>query len=131
VPIRSQIVRLPVAGLAVSAVALLLTAAAHAADPEAFLAGTSRNCVECDFAGRDFKERDFKRAKLDRASFKNADLAGASLFRASLVRADFSGAARRGQLNWSTPNGRIFRRRPQRGCCSRPISAAPILRAQI
>src|SRR6266568_431710 len=75
VPIRSQIVRLPVAGLAVSAVALLLTAAALAADPEAFLAGTSRNCVECDFAGRDLKARDFKRAKLDRASFKNADLA--------------------------------------------------------
>src|SRR6266704_1317057 len=81
-----------VTALSAGIMAAAMIASALAADPEAFVAGTSRNCVECDFAGRDLKARDFKRAKLDRASFKNADLAGASLFRASLVRADFSGA---------------------------------------
>ena len=72
--------------------AALLCAQAMAADPDAFLAGTSRNCVECDLSGRDLKERDFKRAKLDRAKLRNADLSGASLFRATLVRADLAGA---------------------------------------
>ena len=82
----------PATVLSSAIMAALMIARALAADPEAFLAGTTRNCVECDFAGRDLKERDFKRARLDRAVLKNADLTGASLFRASLVRADLSGA---------------------------------------
>src|SRR5262249_17466592 len=67
-------------------------AAALAADPDAFLAGTTKICAGCDLAARDLKERDLKRAKLDRAKLRNADLTGASLFRASLVRADLIGA---------------------------------------
>ena len=78
-PMRRRAVRIALSVL------VTIAAPALAADPDAFLAGTSRNCAECDFAGRDLKERDLKRAKLDRAKLANADLAGASLFRASLV----------------------------------------------
>ena len=86
-PIRDRVVRLPIA-----VGAALLCASALAADRDAFLAGASRNCTDCDLFARDLKERDFKRAKLDRAKLNNADLSGASLFRASLVRADLAGA---------------------------------------
>ena len=75
----------------------------------AFLAGTSRNCIECDLSARDLKARDFKRAKLDRANLGNADLSGASLFRALLVRADLSGAKLKAPTSTSsTPSGPIF-----------------------
>src|SRR5215471_3003901 len=86
-PIRGRL-----RGLPIGVAAALLTAAALAADPDAFLAGTTKICADCDLAARDLKERDLKRAKLDRAKLRNADLTGASLFRASLVRADLIGA---------------------------------------
>src|SRR4051794_5278428 len=69
-----------------------LTSSAFAAEVDAFIAGTTRNCVECDLSGRDLHDLEFKRAKLDRAIFKNANLVGTSLFRSSLVRASFAGA---------------------------------------
>src|SRR5262245_12517493 len=92
VPMLALIARGCVAVLSIGVVVALSAMPVRAADPDAFLAGTSRNCVECDLSGRDLRDRDFKRAKLDRAILRNADLAGASLFRATLVRADLAGA---------------------------------------
>src|SRR5258708_38701426 len=66
--------------------------AALAADAQAFLAGTTKTCIECDLAGQKLNERDLQRAKLDRANLAAADLTGASLFRASLLRANLKGA---------------------------------------
>jgi hypothetical protein len=57
-----------IAALPIGIALALSTASVQAADVDAFLAGTSRNCVECNLSGRDLKARDFKRAKLDRAS---------------------------------------------------------------
>ena len=88
---------------------LLLTGAALAADVDAFLAGTSRNCIDCDLSGRDLSERDLKRVRLDRAKLRDADLAGATLFRAVLVRAPISAvpSSRTPISTSSTPSGPI------------------------
>src|ERR1700704_4539797 len=67
-------------------------AAALAADPEPFLAGATKSCIECDLAGRALMQRDFQRARLDRANLAAADLSGSSLFRATLTRAHLKGA---------------------------------------
>jgi len=68
-------------------------AAARAADPEPFIAGATKSCIECDLAGRALAERDLQRARLDRANLAMADLSGASLFRATLARASLKGAS--------------------------------------
>ena len=81
-------IRWRMTGWLLGVAAAMLCAPAMAADPDAFLAGTTKNCIECDLSARDLNGRDFKRAKLDRAKLRNADLSGASLFRATLVRAD-------------------------------------------
>ena len=99
-------IRWRMTGWPLGVAATLLCAQAMAADPDAFLAGTTKICIECDLSARDLKGRDFKRAKLDRANLRNADLSGASLFRATLVRADLSGAnLKRPISTLSTPNG--------------------------
>src|SRR5438046_10506768 len=85
-PIRSPVVAVSIALVAA------LTGAAIAGDVDAFLAGTSRNCIECDLSARDLTARDFKRAKLDGAKLANADLCSERLFRASMVRAVLHGA---------------------------------------
>ena len=82
----------------------------RAADVDAFLAGTSRNCAECDLAGRDLRERDFKRARLERANLSAADCTGATFFRAVLTRARLAGATSTARTSiWSMPSGRICR----------------------
>ena len=43
---------------------------ALAADPDAFVSGAIKDCVECNLAGRDLQDRNFQRAKLDRANLK-------------------------------------------------------------
>src|ERR1700704_3909731 len=60
---QSRVVR--TAALSTAAMAVLLTASALAADPDAFLAGTTKACIECDLSGHDLTTRDVKRAKLD------------------------------------------------------------------
>ena len=77
--------------IAVGAVAFATLAAAAPDDVAAFLAGTTKSCIECDLSGQKLVDRDLKRSKLDRAILKNADLSAASLFRSSLQRADLSG----------------------------------------
>src|SRR5438552_16737284 len=71
---------------------LALAGVALAADQDAFVIGTAKDCAECNLAGRDLQERNFQRAKLDRAILKDANLEKASLFRSTLLRADLTGA---------------------------------------
>ena len=88
---------------------LLLTGAwpvapALAGDPDAFLAGTTKSCIECNLAGASLSEHDFQRVKLDRANLEKADLAGSSLFRATLTGANLKGANFKGAI---MPDGSI------------------------
>src|SRR5450432_3042776 len=88
VRMRSPVKRLAIVGVAIA----LATGVALAADPDAFVSGTIKDCVECNLAGRDLQDRNFQRAKLDRANLTGANLAGASLFRSTLLHANLSGA---------------------------------------
>src|SRR5882672_4391814 len=57
--------RVGATALTVAVIALASSSELSVADPAAFVAGATRDCVACDLAGRDLRERDFKRAKLD------------------------------------------------------------------
>ncbi|HEY1981482.1 MAG TPA: pentapeptide repeat-containing protein, partial [Xanthobacteraceae bacterium] len=76
----------------IAAALTILVSSALAADLDSFLAGTNRNCVECDLSARDFGGRELKLSNLDHAKLSNANFAAASLFRSTLQHADLSGA---------------------------------------
>src|ERR1700686_5492777 len=83
---RGPLLLLLMAGLPIT------VAAALAADPEAFLAGATKSCVECDLAGRQLAERHLQLAKanLNLIDAKGTDFTGADLSQALLFEADFS-----------------------------------------
>src|SRR3977135_4226700 len=63
VPIILLIVSGRIAALPIGIALALSTASVQAADVDAFLAGTSRNCVECNLSGGGLQETDLKSAQ--------------------------------------------------------------------
>ncbi len=87
---RSRLLFLLMAGMAVVPASIV---AALADDPESFLAGATRSCIECDLSGRQLADHATSSAPSSTAPIWQPPTSREqSLFRATLTRANLKGA---------------------------------------